>query len=162
MTTAGRLGPMGATWQRMGVRERQGLLIAGAAVGLLLLWLVVLRPALATVRNASVERQTLQLQLLQMQRLAGEAKELRTLPPIAASQAGQALAAATQRLGERGKITQQGERWVFTFSKLQPDEVRAWLAEARSGARARAVDAQVARGPEGLAGTIAVSSGSAP
>lgn len=162
MTTAARLGPMGATWQRMGVRERQGLLIAAAALGLLLLWLVLLRPALATVRTAGAERQQLQLQLLQMQRLAGEAKELRTLPPIATSQAAQALAAATQRLGERGKITQLGDRWVFAFSKLQPDEVRAWLAEARSGARARAVDAQIARGPEGLSGTIAVSAGVAP
>ncbi len=162
MTTAARLGPMGATWQRMGVRERQGLLIAGAALGLLLLWLVLLRPALATARTASAERQQLQLQLLQMQRLAGEAKELRTLPPIATSQAAQALAAATQRLGERGKITQLGDRWVFAFSKLQPEDVRAWLAEARSGARARAVDAQIARGPEGLSGTIAVSAGVAP
>ncbi len=147
-------------WQGLAVREQQGLAAAGAALGLLLLWTTALAPALRTMREAPAERQALQLQILQMQKLAAESKELRGLPPIAAQQAAQALTASSQRLGDKAKLTHQGDRWILTFSRMQPEELRAWLAEARSGARARPVDAQVARGADGLAGTITVAAGS--
>ncbi len=156
------LKPMADWWRTRAERERQGLTLAALAVSVLLLWWVLLGPALRTARTASADRQALQMQLLQMQKLATESKELRALPPIAAAQAAQALNASSLRLGDRAKLAQQGDRWTLNFSKLQPDELRAWLAEARSAARARPVDAQVLRGPDGLSGSIAVMTGANP
>ena len=153
---------LSARWNAMSERERLYLTAGGAVVGIALLWSVLLGPALRTMREAPVQRQALQLQLLQMQRLAAESRELRAMPTIAPAQAGEALKAATARLGEKAKLVPQGERSVLSFNGLQADQLRTWLAEARSGARARPVDVQISRGTEGLNGTITMALGGAP
>lgn len=149
-------------WAALAERERRLVAVAAVVVGVALLWSVALGPAIRTLREAPAQRQALQTQLLQMQKLAAESKELRGLPAIAPSQATQALQAATTRLGDKAKLTPQGERSVLTLNGVPSDALRAWLAEARSGARARPVDAQLSRGAEGLSGTITVAVGGTP
>ena len=68
-----------------------------------------------------------------MQRLAGEARELKTGTPVGAAQAAAALKAATDRLGERGRLAVIGDRATLTLNGVSGEVLRQWLAEARSG-----------------------------
>ena len=89
--------------------------------------------------------------------LAAEARELRASPVVAPAQSTAALQAATERLGEQARLTVQGDRAVLILTGIDSESLRSWLAEARSGARARPIEAQLARGPNGFTGTITVT-----
>jgi general secretion pathway protein M len=94
-----------------------------------------------------------------MQRLAAEAAQLRAQPAVSAVQSTAALQAATDRLGDSGRLALQGDRAVLTLNGASPAQLRDWLSEARSGARARPVQAQLTRGDNGYSGTLAVAFG---
>lgn len=154
--------PVRAWWRALPARERYLLLLAGAVLGLGLLWLVALQPALQTLRNAPAELDLLETQLQTMQRLASESAELRAAPPVTTEQASATLRAATARLGAQGRLTMQGDRAVLTLNAAGTGALRDWLAEARSGARARPVEANLLRSDAGYSGTLVVSVGGAP
>jgi general secretion pathway protein M len=97
-----------------------------------------------------------------MQRLAAEGAELRGTPPLTAAQSSAALQAATAKLGERGRLTLVGDRATLTLSGATAEQLRQWLAEARSGARARPLQAQLTRGAQGFNGTLVVALGGTP
>lgn len=157
-----RLAPVRAWWSALAERERRLLLVAAVIVGAALLFLVGVRPAWRTLQQAPAQLQALDEELQSMQRLAAEAQELRAAPPVPASQSAVALKAASDRLGDKAKLSIQGERAVLTLSGVGVEALRSWLAEVRSGARARPIDAQLTRGPEGFTGTLVVLIGGAP
>lgn len=146
-------------WQARTSRERQAVAVVGAVIFLFLLWSLLVQPALRTVREAPAQLDRLDAQTQQMQRVAAESATLRGAPRVGPVQAAQALRAATDRLGDRGKLLLQGDRATLTLTNATPEALRAWLNEARSGARARPVEAQLQRGPAGYSGTIAVTLG---
>jgi general secretion pathway protein M len=156
------LAPLRQWWQALPLRERRLALLAAGVLALFVLWLVALQPALATLRSAPAELDVLDLQLQTMQRLAAEAGELRTAPPVNPEQAVAALNAATERLGDKGRLTMQGERAVLTLTGADTGALRDWLAEARSGARARPVEANLTRGNQGYSGSLVLTLGGAP
>ena len=131
-------------------------------LGFFLLWTLAVQPALRTLQRAPAELDRLDLQLQTMQSLATESAELRAAPPVAPDQAAAALQAATERLGERGKLSLQGDRAVLTLNGVATSALQGWMAEARSGARARPVEANLLRGAAGLSGTVVLSLGGAP
>lgn len=148
-------------WAALAERERL-LLGAGAAVlGLALLWLVALQPALRTLKAAPAQHAELDRQAQAMQRLAAEARSLRAAPPLAPGLAAQALQGATARLGSGARLTLQGERAVLMLSGVHGDALAQWLAEARNGARARPVEAKLSFGEQGYTGSIVVVLGGA-
>lgn len=151
--------PLRARWQAMAPRERRLVLICGIVLLLGLLWLVALQPALRTVRNAPAQLDDLDTQLQQMQRMASEARELRNATPLPPSQSALALKSATERLGDRARLSVQGDQAVLTLTGVSGEQLRGWLAEARSGARARPTRAELNRGPQGYSGTIVVALG---
>ena len=65
------------------------------------------------------------------------------------------------RLGPHGRLVVQGDRAVLDVTGASSAELRSWLAEARSGARARPVEARLTRGAGGYSGSIVVSIGGA-
>jgi general secretion pathway protein M len=146
-------------WRAMPPRERLGLSLAGMAIAIALVWLIAVAPALRTLREAPTQIDALDRQLQSMQRMAIEARELRGTAPVPATQAALALKSATDRLGDRGRISVQGDRATLTLSGVTGETLRSWLNEARSGARARPVEAQLTRGTQGYAGTIIVTIG---
>ena len=148
-------------WQARTSRERQAVAVVGAVIVLFLIWSLLVQPALRTLREAPAQLDRLDAQTQQMQRIAAESTGLRGAPRVGPVQAAQALRAATDRLGDRGKLLIQGDRATLTLINATPEALRAWLNEARSGARARPVEAQLQRGPGGYSGTIAVTLGSA-
>lgn len=159
---ASPLAPLREAWRKLAPRERQLVLAAAIVIGLALLWLVAVAPAWRTLRSAPAELESLDLQLQQMQRLAAESKELRALPPVPAGAGGAALQAATGRLGPKARLSLQGDRAVLTLQGVPGDALKAWLAEARSAARGRPVEAQLTRTPNGFNGTVVVALGGRP
>ena len=99
---AGWTAPWRARWQALGTRERRAMAIAAWVVGLFLLWALALAPAWRTTRTAPAQLDLLDAQLQQMQRLAGETRELRATPSLNTSQSAAALHAASDALGAAG------------------------------------------------------------
>lgn len=150
-------------WAALAPRERQGLQLALVALGLLLVWQLAVQPAWRTLQSAPAQRAALDAQVAEMQALAAEARELRALPPVPPEQAEAALRAATERLGSGARLTLAGGRATVTLAQVDPTALSAWLAEVRSGARARVTELQLGRSPTDAAGPAAVNpSASAP
>jgi len=151
----------GAYWQARPKRERQAVAIGATLVLALLVWLVGVQPALNTVRSAPAQLDELDAQLQQLQRVAAESRGLRGAVPVSAGQSAMALKAATDRLGATGKLTVLGDRATLTLTGVSADALRAWLVEARSGARARPIEATLTRAAQGYSGTLVVQFGAA-
>lgn len=146
-------------WQGLARRERRLIGAAAVLVVLALLWWVVLAPALRTLQRSPAQIDAAEAQLQAMQRLATEARELRSVTPVSIEQAGNVLKAATARLGDKARLALQGDRAVLTVTGVGSVALRDWLAEARSGARARTIEANLTRGTSGLSGTVVVAMG---
>lgn len=152
--------PLQAWWATLAARERRMVALAAVVLALGAVWLLAVQPAWRTLQRAPVEIEKLDAQLQAMQRLATEAQQLRAAPPVTAEQAGAALQAATARLGEQGKLALQGSgRAVLTLNNAGSGALRDWLAEARAGARAKPLEANLSRGAQGYSGTVVLSYG---
>jgi general secretion pathway protein M len=144
-------------WRALAPRERR---LVNAALGVLafaLVWLLFVQPAWRTLREAPAQIEAIDTQLQQMQRLAAESRELRGQPVVSASMSEAALRSATERLGSGAKISMQGDRAVVTLNAVAGDALGAWLAEVRSGARARPLEAQLTRSGEAYNGTVTLA-----
>ncbi len=156
---AGAGAALRAWWLGQTARDRRLLLLAAGVLLAFFVWAVLLQPALSTLRLAAAESERLQAQMQLMQRLAAEAQQLRAQPPVSTLQSGAALQAATERMGEGGRLALQGDRAVLTLDGVSAEQLRDWLAEARSGARARPVQAQLTRVDSGYSGTLVMAFG---
>ena len=150
-------------WRSRAPRERRALGLAAFVLAALLVWWVAVQPAWRTLREAPAQLDGLEAQLQQLQRLAAEAQAIKGAAPVTSAQAGLALKAASDRLGEKGRLTLLGDRATLTLTGADTEALRGWLQEARSAARVRPVEAQLTRGAQGYNGTIVVTfGGSAP
>ena len=150
-----------AGWRSWRARDRAPApaLAALAVLGAFLLWSVAIQPAWRTLREAPAQLEPLDAQLQQMQRAGRRSRELRATPPLSAEQSAAALKAASDRLGNKARLSLQGDRAVLTLNGVSSDALRDWLAEARAGARARPVEAQLSRGAQGYSGSVVLSLG---
>ena len=146
----------GQFWQSRAPHERQLIIAAAVAVAILVVWLIAVRPALNTLRETPAELDRLDTQWQQMQLAALESATLRTASPVPPQQAAEALRAATERLGGKGRIALQGDRATLTFTAVPFEALRNWIGEARSAARARPVEAQLLKSATGYSGTITI------
>ncbi len=149
-------------WRARTSRERQAMALVGAVLAAILVWGTLVQPALRTLREAPLQLDRLDAQTQATQRMAAEGAALRGAPRVSPTQASLALKAASDRLGDRARLVMQGERATLTLTGVNPEALRAWLAEARSGARARPVEAQLQRSAAGYTGTIGVTLGGGP
>lgn len=151
-----------SAWGKLAVRERRlvgsaAALLAGAA-----LWWGAIQPAWQTVRTAPARLDALEAQTQAMRQQAAEVRELRQSPPPAPPQAAAALKAASDRLGAAARLTVKGERAVLLVESVGTDALRDWLTEVRSGARARPIEAQLARTEAGFTGSITLALPTSP
>ena len=146
-------------WAALAPREQALLALMGGALVLLVVWLIAIRPAWHLLDQAPARRAQVDAQLLELQTLAAEAKQLRAMPAVPSQQAGQVLKSATDRLGERGKATLQGDRATLTLTGASGEDLRQWLVEVRGGARARPIEASLTRAGTGYNGTLIVALG---
>ncbi|MBL8359053.1 MAG: type II secretion system protein M [Rubrivivax sp.] len=155
--TSPRAAAWRAFWQARAPRERLLISVAIAAVAVLLLWTVALQPALRTLRTAPAQIDALDTQLQDMQRLAGEVRELRATPPVTAEQSVAAARASVERLGAKARLVQQGDRLVVTLDTVPTAALREFLLELRQGARARPLEATLTRTAQGFSGTLVLA-----
>lgn len=155
-----QLSAVRTRWQALGARDRRLIAVAAAVVAGYLLWSLAIQPAWHTLRSSPAQLEQLELQLQQMQALASEARELRAAPALSTEQSAAALKAASDRLGNKARLSIQGERAVLTLTGASSAQLREWLAEARAGARARPIEAQLSRNTQGFSGSVVVSIGS--
>lgn len=150
-------------YQSLAERERTAVAIGGALLVLVLLWWVGLAPALRTLKAAPAQIEALDGQLLEMQRLATEAKALRATPAVPLAQAQAALTASAQRLADKVRPNVQGERAVVELMGIDGESLSGWLSELRANARARVVEAQLTRSPQGTyTGRLTLALGGRP
>ena len=157
-----RLGALRARWRALSERDRGLAHLAAAVLGAFLLWSVAIQPAWRTLREAPAQRDALDAQWQAMQALAAETRQLRDAPALGAEQAAAALRAASERLGGSARLSLQGDRAVLTLNGVSSTQLREWLAEARAGARARPVEAQLSRGAQGFSGSVVLQIGVGP
>jgi len=154
--------PVAAWWAGLARREQRLATLAGVVVLVGLLWAIGVQPAWRELTRAPAEHDRLDVQLQAMQRDALEAQQLRATPSLPPEQAVAALRAATERLGDKAKLTLQGERAVVNLTGVSGGALRDWLSEVRAGARARPLEANLARGPQGFNGTVIIAYGANP
>ena len=156
--------PWRARWAALGARERRAISIAAWVLCLFLLWVLAIAPAWRTSSAAPAQLDLLDAQLQQMQRQANEARELRAIPALGQAQGAAALRAASDELGTAARLQVAGDRATLTLTGANGTQLRQWLAEARSAARARPLEANLTRGPQGYSGSIIVAlpTGAAP
>jgi len=150
-----------AFWNGRAPRERVALAIVAVAVGLALVWMLAVQPAWRTLRTAPAELDALDRQLQNLEATAAEVKSLRAIAPVSSPQALAALKAATERLGDRARLSLQGDRASVIFTAVDAEALRAWLTEIRSAARARPTEASLSRTPNGYSGTVVLTVGGA-
>ncbi|MCU0965308.1 MAG: type II secretion system protein M [Burkholderiaceae bacterium] len=154
-----RWGALRDRWRGLSARDRRLAWLAGTVLAAFLLWSVAIQPAWRTLRDAPLQRERLDLQLQEMRALAAEAQQLRQAPALGIEQSAAALRAASERLGSTARLSIQGERAVLTLNGVSSLQLREWLVEARAGARARPVEAQLSRGAQGFNGSVVLSLG---
>lgn len=151
---------LAGAWERRLPREKRLMLAAAGLIAAALLWGAT-APAWRTVQAVPAQLRALETQLQSMKRLAAEAESLRAESPVPMEQGRVALQASAEQLGDKARVSLQGERAVLTLMGLPAEQLTAWLAEVRINARARVVETQLQRTPEGgYAGTVVLAFGS--
>jgi general secretion pathway protein M len=149
-------------WQALAERERRAISLVALLGGLFLFWSLAIQPAWQTLSKAPAELDRLDAQLQEMNRMAGESRELRGVTPVSATQTVASLQSATDRLGTQGRIVIQGDRVTLTLTNANPEALKDWLSEVRSAARVRPLEAQLSRSASGYSGTMLLGFGGTP
>jgi general secretion pathway protein M len=138
-------------WQGLAPREK--ILVGGAAALLaaVLVWLIAIGPALATLRTAEEQHRALDAQLRRMRSLQAQAQTLQAQPKQGYEEALRMLELSVrQRLGTSARLVVAGERATITLSGTPPDALAQWLTQARVNARALPGEARISRNAAGL------------
>lgn len=154
-----RSEPLRRWWQSLAPREQRGLRWALAAIALLLVFMLLVRPAWRTLQEAPKQIAEVEGQLQQMKQLAREAQQLRAIPPVSLAQSTDALKASTDRLGAVARLNLQGAQASVTFNGVTPEAFTAWLREVRTVARVRISETQLARTGTTYSGTLLLTLG---
>ena len=129
------------------------MLVGGAAalVAAVLLWLIAIGPALATLRTAEEQHRALDTQLRRMRSLQTQAQALQSQPKLGTDEAVRILEVSVrQQLGTSARLVIASERATITLSGTQPDVLAQWLTQARVNARALPREARISRNSAGL------------
>ncbi len=133
-------------WRALAPRERYLLGLAATLVLGALLWVVVLGPALRTMRSAQAQASALDLQIQQMTTLQIQARGLQKQAPLGYEEALRALTQATeQTLGKSAQLKPSAERATVTLQAAPADALASWLAQARLNARSVPMEVHLTR-----------------
>ena len=140
-----------ARWEGLAPREKMLVAAAAALVGLVLVWLVAIGPALSTLRTAEEQHRMLGAQLQRMRGLQAQAQSLQSQPKQSHEEALRLLELSVrQRLGTSARLVIAGERATITLAGTPADALAQWLTQARVNARALPGEARLYRNSAGL------------
>ncbi len=147
-------------WAAMPTRERQLVSTAAWLAGLVFLVMVGIRPAWKTLQETPKKLNEINGQLEVMRRQAAEVQTLRLRPPVPPVQAEAALQAATERLGQSGRLMMQGDRATLNANGVSGEALAMWLDEIRAAARAKPVEVNLTQNEPGrYSGTVILAVG---
>ena len=148
-----------ARWQAFAPREKMMIAAAATLVVIAIVWLVLLGPALATLRGAESQQRALDAQLQAMRALQAQAKALQAQPKQSHDEASRLLELSVrQALGTTARMAIQGERVTLTLTGTAPDALAQWLTQARINAHALPGEARLYRNSGGMwEGTIVLT-----
>lgn len=159
------LSSLSARWAQLAPREQTLLRLCALIVGAALLWTSGVAPAWQTLREADAAHARADAQLQRMRGMAQQAAALQSQARLGPAQARAAFDSGIQTtLGQRAKVTVNGDRVSVTLSGVPGEVLARWLQQLRSSASARPLQAQIKRNAQGLwDGTVTLAlSGQAP
>jgi general secretion pathway protein M len=122
-------------------RERRLVIAALCIIALALLWWVAIAPALHTYRHSTSAHAQLDAQIAKMQALANQAQALKALPSPSNAKAKEWLDSNAKKLSTNANVAILGNQAQMRFQNVQPQALVSWLAEARSSAGLRVLQA---------------------
>jgi general secretion pathway protein M len=143
-----------ARWAGLSQRERRLVSVAAAAVGVALLWLVLLRPALHTLRTAPADIAQLQATLRTAQEQAQELSRLTAAPAVVAktsdlrSTVGDWLHA--HDASAQVQVTVLPGSITLDVKRMKPQTLLELAQAARRDWGSSLTQAQLTRGADGL------------
>ncbi|MET0311471.1 MAG: type II secretion system protein GspM [Burkholderiaceae bacterium] len=149
-----------ARWAVLAPREKIMVACAAAVVVLAVIWLVLVAPALATLRTAAEAHRAVDAQWQLMANLQAQAQTLQSQPRLSTDDVLRALELSVrQRLGAGATLNASGERATVTLKGVPADALAQWLAQARVNARVLPSEARLTRGtaPGTWDGTLALA-----
>ncbi len=133
-------------WATLANREKIGVLLALVTVMGALIWLLLLAPAIATLRSADMQARTLDAQLGRMRAMQLEVATFQKQPVQKYDEALRALTSATNvALGASAKLSVTGDRASVTLQDGSADAVAQWLTEARVNAKSVPIEVRLTR-----------------
>lgn len=138
-------------WTALAPREKMLVAAAAAAIAVALVWMILIGPALSTLRHSDEQRRALDTQLQRMLSMQSQVQSLQSQPKQNYDEAVRQLELSVrQRLGTTGRMVIQGERATVTLTGTSPDVLAQWLTQARVNARAIPGEAHLLRNSNGL------------
>jgi general secretion pathway protein M len=123
-------------WSGLAAREQSLLSLAAVVIGLALLWLIAIAPALKTLRASEAQHAQADAQLQSMQSLAAQAKVLRTQRSLSNEESQRNLESSVkQTFGSNASLSVNDGRASLTLKGVNPDALALWLSQARINAR---------------------------
>jgi len=131
------LAAVQARWAQGSEREQRLVRGMGLVLTLALVWLVALRPALATLRSAQTQGPQLRAQLQTMLQLQDQAQALQAQAQTPVAKPNDLLEAALATLGGSARMSLNGDRATVSLEGSSADALAQWLAQVRLDVRAR-------------------------
>ena len=145
-----QLGMLRARWVTLDPREKVMVAAGIGVVVLALMWMILIGPALSTLRTAETQRRTLDAQLQRMAAMRTQAQSMQSQPrPNRDESLRQLEQSVRQRLGTTARMQVAGDRVTVTLTGTPADALAQWLAQARAAAHALPAEAHLVRNGAG-------------
>lgn len=149
------LSTLRSGWSGLSARERSALGLAAAVVLTALLWLMMLAPAMKVLRSAPEQHRQLDQQLALQHAQRQEAQGLKSATRMSLADAQAALQASVKtQLGPNSQIVVSADRATVTLKGVSPNALAQWLANARTGAQSKPLEAQLTQQNGAWDGTL--------
>jgi general secretion pathway protein M len=148
-----------ARWAAFAPREKAMVAVAAAVVGLALVWMIFIGPALATLHTADEQRRTLDTQIARMLAMQTQAQAMQSQPKVGRDETIRQLELSVrQRLGTTARTMISGDRVTVTLTGAPADTLAQWLSQVRAAAHALPAEAHMNRNANGTwEGTIVLA-----
>lgn len=123
------MSALGRRWAALAPREQRGVQLAAMLVAALLLWWVLLAPALGTLKRAPSQLAALDAQLEVMLGLQARAQILQAQSVVSRTEALAALQAGVAALGTAARLQITGDQATVTLQQVGSDALAQWLAQ---------------------------------
>ena len=139
-----------ARLQALSPREQRSLALVASALGLVVVWLIAVAPALNALEESSQRRTQLTQQHAHLLGLQAKAQSLQKQTPLSRDEALRRLQSTMLTPGMQLNV--QGERVSLQLKAVPASALAQWLTQARTQAQALPLEAHLTRNASASAG----------